>query len=364
MSEHDTPSLDAETAIVESTAALESIERAQIDMQISTARKYPRKLSKVKDDMISFATLDEETASGCFYTLPRGGKVIQGPSVRLAEIAISSYGNLRAGSRCISVQATGDNPHVVVQSVCHDLEKNVAITIEKRRRITKKKTKSMPDEDDINLAVNACASIALRDAVFRVIPLALVKPVYEQAKLVAIGKATSLGEKRSKIIDRLKQMGATLPNILAVVEARTVEDIDADKLGVLIGLGTALKEGETTIEEAFPSAKPTTNESMSDVLGDKKPVATGDKPKAEAPASPPPSTPEGQAYTEADLKRLVAEIENYALNLGLNLEKLATQAKALGATVPAKIAGIPSFPYATLQALRGWLEIEAKKVTQ
>lgn len=363
----ETKETDFETPqLVESPQMLESMERAQIDIQIATAHRYKRTLSKVKDDMLTFATLDEETASGCFYTLPRGGKAIQGPSIRLAEIAVSCYGNLRAGSRCISVQATGENPHVVVQSVCHDLEKNVAITIEKRRRITKKRNKPSVDEDDINLAVNACAAIALRDAVFKVIPLALIKPVYEQAKLVAIGKATSLGEKRNKIIDRLKQMGATLPNILAVVEARSLEDVDADKLGILIGLGTALKDGEITIEQAFPNPSiAASTESMADVLGDKpKPGATGspagDPAKSEGNG---PSGETGQAYTEAQFKAVVAEVENYSLNLQIPLARLLEQAKTLGATVPANVKKIDAVPYATLQALRTWLEQKAKEAT-
>jgi hypothetical protein len=351
------------TEIVE-TAAIELIERAQIDLQISTAKKYPRKLSKVKDDMMSFAALDEETAAGCFYTVPRGGKAIQGPSIRLAEIAISCYTNLRAGSRCISVQATGDNPHVVVQSICHDLEKNVAITIEKRRRITKKKKNPLPDEDDINLAVNACAAIALRDATFKVIPLALIKPVYEHAKLVAIGKATSLGEKRNKIIDRLKQMGATLPNILAVVEARAIDDVDADKLGILIGLGTALKDGETTIEEAFPSPKVATNESMGDVLGDKKAAApTTDKPKAETAAGNAPTgttEPTGPAYTEAELKAAVVKLENIALNMGLSEAKLIAQAKNMpGVTLPKDARKLTELNFATVQTLIAWCQAQA-----
>ena len=48
-------------------SALESIERANVDIQISTARKYPRKLGIVKQRMLNLATLDEETAASCFY---------------------------------------------------------------------------------------------------------------------------------------------------------------------------------------------------------------------------------------------------------------------------------------------------------
>lgn len=286
----------------EEPTALESIERASIDSQVATAKRYPRTLSKVKSDMLSFATLDEETAASCFYTLPRGGKTIQGPSVRLAEIALSCYSNLRAGSRPISTVTTGDHPHVIIQAVAHDLEKNVAITIEKRRRITKKKNKEAIDEDDINLAVNACSAIAFRDAVFKVVPLALIKPVFEQAKLVAIGDIKSLGVKRQKIVERLLQMGAKIENILGKVEAKKVEDIDLTKLELLIGLGTALKDGETTLEEAFPV--PVVSEVAKSVFGatstekkaepEKKaeePAKPAEQAPAETPAQPPVEPP-------------------------------------------------------------------------
>jgi hypothetical protein len=246
------PRLDDQQA----SGPLEAIERASIDMQIATAHRFPRKMSKVKDDMLSIATLDEETAQACFYTLPRGGKTIQGPSVRLAEIAVSCYGNLRAGFRVIETVANGEHPHVVVQAVAHDLEKNVFISIEKRRRITaKKKNAGVVDEDDINLACNACGAIAFRDAVFKVVPQALIRPVYLKAKQLAVGDVKSLAAKRTAVVDRLKQMGVTEDRIFAVVEARKIDDIDLSKLEILIGLGTAIKEGETTLEAAFPPAQ-------------------------------------------------------------------------------------------------------------
>ena len=112
--------------------ALESMFKAEIDMSIATARKYPRQLSSVKKDMISFATLDQETAEGCFYSLPRGGKTIQGPSVRLAEIAVSCYGNIRAGSRILQCVTDGPNPHVLVQAEAMDLERNITINIDRK----------------------------------------------------------------------------------------------------------------------------------------------------------------------------------------------------------------------------------------
>ena len=235
--------------------AIGQIERAQVDVQISTARKYPRTLSKVKERMLSFATLDEETASSCFYTLParRGGddKPIQGPSVRMAEIALASYQHVKAGSRIIN----DDGKFITAQAVVHDLENNVAVSIEVRRRVTSKSGARYSD-DMIAVTGNAACSIALRNAVFRVVPRALITPVYEAAKRVAVGDVKSLTSKRAQIIARLKQMGAKDTAILAAVGADKIEDIDLARLEVLIGLGTAIKDGEVTLENAFPGANP------------------------------------------------------------------------------------------------------------
>ena len=274
-----------ETQPVEVVAndALASIERAQVDVQIATARKYPRTLSKVKERMLSFATLDEETASSCFYTLParRGGddKPIQGPSVRMAEIALASYQHIKAGSRIIN----DDGKFLTAQAVVHDLENNVAVSIEVRRRVTGKSGNRFSD-DMIAVTGNAACSIALRNAVFRVVPRALITPVYEAAKRVAVGDVKSLTSKRAQIIGRLKQMGAKEAAILAAVGAEKIEDIDLAKLEVLIGLGTAIKDGETTLENAFPGAAP---------QGEGKPIFK-DEPKAvpaapEQPTAAPPS---------------------------------------------------------------------------
>jgi hypothetical protein len=103
---------------------------------------------------------------------------------------------------------------------------------------------------------NAACSIALRNAVFRVVPRALITPVYEAAKRVAVGDVKSLTTKRAQIIARLKQMGAKDAAILAAVGADKIEDIDLARLEVLIGLGTAIKDGEITLETAFPGASP------------------------------------------------------------------------------------------------------------
>ncbi len=235
--------------------SIEQMERASIDMQIATAKRYPRNVKAASNAIMAMATMDEETATSCFYSLPRGGKSIQGPSVRLAEIAVACYGNIRAGSRIISTDTSSETPHVAVQSVAHDLETNVAVTIEKRRRITPRKNRdgtTFVDEDAVNLAVNACSAIAFRDAAFKVIPRAVITPALNAARSVSVGETRSLVANRAKVLKRLNQMGVTDDRICAAVGVSSVIEIDEEKLADLIGIGTSIRDGQTTIEEAFP----------------------------------------------------------------------------------------------------------------
>lgn len=271
--------------------ALELIQRAEIDMQIATAKKYPRDLAKVKRRMLDFATLDEETAESCFYTLSRGGKTIQGPSVRLAEIAVACYQNLRAASRVID----NNGKIITCQGACHDLENNTLISVEVQRRITKRDGRSYDDDMQV-VAGNAGNSIAFRNAVFKVVPGALLKPVYEAARKVAVGDASTLVTRRAKVIARLNAMEVDTTRILARLGKSSVENIGLEDLESLIGLGTAIKDGDTTVDESFPALRTEPFGTLADrvkaaAVKDAAPEPPKDSNSAAAPPQPEPQKP-------------------------------------------------------------------------
>lgn len=228
------------------------MQELELVAQRQAAVDRPRNMAAVKTHMLEVATLDRETAEACFYALPRGGKTIFGPSVRLAEIALASFGNSRCGCRIINVDTKSENPHVIVQAVAMDLENNVAISIEKRRRIVKKRGRAEIDDDDVNLATNAAIAIAFRDAVFKIIPGAIIKPVMEAAKKLAIGDSKSLENRRARAIEAFAKMGVSADRILAVLGKDSVDKIDFEDIQMLLGLHNAIRDGATTIDEAFP----------------------------------------------------------------------------------------------------------------
>src|SRR5262245_51611052 len=232
---------------VEGTDVLESLTRGEIDQQIRTAKAWPRSIKKFQTEAREMACLSADVAASCIYALPRGGKTIQGPSARMAEIVMSAWGNCRSGARTIAE----DERFVTAQGFFHDLERNVAVTFEVRRRVTDSRGKTYND-DMISVTANAACSIALRNAVFKGVPKAFWQPVYEAARKTAIGEAKSLTDTRNKMIDQFGKMGVTVDRILAALDKPGIEDIGEDEIIILRGAYSSLMEGEFTTEQVFP----------------------------------------------------------------------------------------------------------------
>ena len=243
--EHELPPEETHLPVLPDVSPIEEITRAEIDTQIATAKKYPRSVQRFRRDALSLACCDVEIAGQCFYRLQRAGKVIEGPSVRLAEICASAWGNVRSGARIIGE----DSKCVVAQGISHDLEKNVSGTIEISRRITDKNGHRFSD-DMVQVTKNAACSIALRNAIFKTIPFAYVKPIYEQAKKVAVGNLKTLNARKAEMVKAFSGFKITVP-MLENYLGKSLEDAGLGDIENLIGAYNAIKDGDTSIGEQF-----------------------------------------------------------------------------------------------------------------
>lgn len=223
------------------------VSTAEIDQQISTARKYPRSIRNFLDESTQMVTLNDRVASECIYSIPRGqGKMIEGPSARFAEVIASSWGNCRAGARVLNE----DKKFVTAQGVFHDLERNVAITFEVRRRITDKNG-ARYNEDMVAVTGNAASSIALRNAVLKGVPKAFWSGIYEEARKTAMGDAKTLSSRRTDAIEFLARFGATEKMICDTLGVKGKEDITLEHLAQLRGMATSIKDGDASVETLF-----------------------------------------------------------------------------------------------------------------
>lgn len=226
---------------------LGAINRAEVDMQIATAKQYPRRLSDVLNQIETYATMDTETAEDCFYALRRGeGNVIEGLSVRMAEIIAGAWGNMRVQTRIIG----NDGKTITAQGVCHDLETNVAISVEVKRRITDKYGKTYSEDMQV-VTGNAASAIAFRNAVLKIVPKAVTKRIIENVKQVALGKVIDLETSRQNALANYAKANVSEAMICEYLGVTKREEIDKEKLFTLKATWGAIKEGTTTIEEEF-----------------------------------------------------------------------------------------------------------------
>lgn len=230
---------------------LQAINRAEIDIQISTAKQFPRDLQQVLNKIGTYATMDKETAEDCFYVLRREGangqsSVIEGLSVRMAEIIASSWGNLRVQSRIIG----NDGRMITAQAICHDLETNLAVSKEVKRRITNKYGKTYSEDMQV-VTGNAASSIAFRNAVLAVIPKAVTKRIINEVKKVALGQSIDLEQSRQNVLAYFGKLGVTNEQIFHYLGIKAIEQIDKQMIFELRATRNAIEEGTTSVKETF-----------------------------------------------------------------------------------------------------------------
>lgn len=227
-------------------SVIEAQARADLDIQITTAKHYPRNIQKGFQNALSTVQSSREIAESCFYTVPRGGKKISGPSVRLAEIMASNWGNLRVKTTIVDE----GRDSVVCQASCIDLETNVGVSVEVRRRITNKEGQRYSD-DMINTTTNAASSIAFRNAIFKVIPAVYVQPIYDAARVLAVGKESDLDDRRNRCIKYFESLGVPSTVLLKHLGKMKATDIKLDDIEYLLGIQGALRDGDADVDEIF-----------------------------------------------------------------------------------------------------------------
>ena len=306
-----------EIAVID-TSVLSALTRAEIDQQITTAKAYPRSITKFMQEANELVTMNEEIAEECFYTLParrsdnpgEKSKPIMGPSARLAEILMSCWGNNRNGARVVAIEGE----HIVSQGVFHDLERNAHTTFEVRRRIVKRDG-TRYGADMIAVTGNAACSIALRNAVCKGIPKAFWIGIYNNALKAAKGDVKTVSDRRKLMMEHLVSNGVSEQQVFQTLGIGGIDDMGLDELFTLKGILNAIKEGDTTYQQAFSDQEQTgqsaETEKLNATLKTGKASATkADPVKPTTPADfdiTQPGKPEPQ-FTVVDVKAKITKI--------------------------------------------------------
>jgi hypothetical protein len=233
-------------------SALAILNQSEHSAMVQTANlpSNRRKLAEFDSKLRSYATHSQPIALSMFYSLPRAGKQIIGPSVRFAEIVAPCWRNCAVGARVM-----GDSAATVTgQGIFIDYEANLRNSVEVPRRITDKEGRRYPD-DMIVMTANAAMSVARRNCVLKGgVPQALWTPAYEDAQITAVGKAMSHSQRIAEALEYLHKLGVTEWQILNAVGVPSPRELETEHLLTLRVLCGEIKRGEKTIEQVFGSA--------------------------------------------------------------------------------------------------------------
>lgn len=234
---------DIEVTPANVVAALSRVEMEQQATQAATRGRKIAAFRRIAEEIMGDS---QAGAAACIYKLPRGGKKLEGGSVRFAEILVYSWGNCRVTARVIEI----GREFIIARGQFVDIERNTTTTADVPRRITNSGGQRYND-DMIAVTGNAACAIARRNAVLAGIPKPCWEPIYERAKLVALGTRATMADRRTKLVKRAADMGVTPALIRQALNVSNVDELSLEDLFTLDGMLNAVRDGDATIASAF-----------------------------------------------------------------------------------------------------------------
>lgn len=240
------------TVAVESSRAI-----AEAQGKLVIAKRFPR------NEIDAFAKVmtacqRKSLAEKAFYSYPRGGETVQGPTIRFAEELARCWGNLDYGIKELS-QGNGNSE---MQAYCWDLETNTMsiqnFTNPHRKEVGKtiRELTSLRDiyENNANMAARR-----LRARILAVLPSDLVDEAIKECR------KTLTGNNETPLIDRVKSMTVAFGKLGVTQEMiegrlkRKIETMTTEDFADYIGIYNSLKENNSKISDWFEYEKEATD---------------------------------------------------------------------------------------------------------
>lgn len=198
----------------------------EVQAKLIMANRFPRDMVRVRA-----AILEEckslSIAEEAEWKYPRGGEMLKGPSIRIAEVIIRNYKNMTFGVRELE-RRVGSS---LAQAFCWDLENNVSsekeFEVPHEIKLKSGKMKKLIDPRDIYEIVANNGSRRLRAAILAMVPISIVEDAMAACRQTLIkGGGEPIEKRLANMLMKFKELG---------VAAEMIEE----KLGHQINLTTA-----------------------------------------------------------------------------------------------------------------------------
>ena len=235
----------------ESKALAIQLQESEFQSQLTFARRYPRNINRCVESMVRMAQWDKDFASSMFYSVPRGGKIISGESIRFAEVIKQAWPNCECDAIVIAINK--EEKYVVVRGYFFDYETNNR-TKETVYRPIRDKYGNVYSDDMIATTCNAACSIAVRNAILAGIPRPLWMNASRAAKKKSEDSLEELPQKRQEVLKHFMGVGIAPDRVLTAVSVRSENMLTASHITNLRGMWSAYTNGDATLDELFPLA--------------------------------------------------------------------------------------------------------------
>lgn len=248
------------TVAIEASRAI-----AEAQGKLVIAKRFPR--NEVDAYAKAMEACQRPTmAAKAFYSFPRGGQTVEGPTIRFAEELARCWGNIDYGIKELSQ----DDGKSEMQAYAWDLETNAQsvqnFTNPHQREQGKKMVKLTTQRDIYENNANM-ATRRLRSRILAILPSWFVEDAIEECK------KTLAGRNDTPLIDRVKKMVVAFAKIGVTQEQiekrlkKKIDTMNADDFVEYTGIYNAIKQGESKIAEWFESA-PVASDLTNELKGD------------------------------------------------------------------------------------------------
>ena len=226
---------------------------AEAQGKLVIAKRFPR------DEVQSYAKAMEACqrptmAAKAFYSFPRGGQTVEGPTIRFAEELARCWGNIDYGIKELSQ----DDGKSEMQAYAWDLETNaqsVQNFTNPHQREQGKKMVTLTSQRDIYENNANMATRRLRSRILAILPAWFVEDA------IAECKKTLAGQNDTPLIDRVKKMVVQFAKLGVTQEMiekrlkRKADTMTSDDFVEYVGIYNAVKGGESKIADWFDAQK-------------------------------------------------------------------------------------------------------------
>lgn len=236
------------TVAIEASRAI-----AEAQGKLVIAKRFPR------DEVQAYAKAMEACqrptmAAKAFYSFPRGGQTVEGPTIRFAEELARCWGNIDYGIKELSQ----DDGKSEMQAYAWDLETNaqsVQNFTNPHAREQGKKMVTLTSQRDIYENNANMATRRLRSRILAILPSWFVEDCIEECKKTLAGhNDTPLVDRVKKMVVQFAKMGVTQEQIERRLK-RKVDTMNSDDFVEYIGIYNAIKQGESKIADWFEAEK-------------------------------------------------------------------------------------------------------------